>query len=138
MSTYLDAAGAVKEWINSVTGLAGAGGALGIGAVLKNREGAATVPYVFLVELPASLWGGAEHPSMRARLSHQIYGPTRESAAAGATALAEALTILSQGSRVTLPTAGVTLAGADTVDGPQWFPDGEEPRYVLDADYLFL
>jgi hypothetical protein len=138
VTTYLDAAGAVREWINDVTGLAGSNLPLGIGAVLKQREGAASVPYVFLVELGASVWAGAEHSSMRARLSHQVYGPTRESAADGAVALAEAVEILARGTRVALPSAGVTLVGADTVDGPQWFPDGEEPRYVLDCDYLFL
>lgn len=138
MSTHVDAARCAREWINSVTGLVGVGLPLGIGAVFRNREGAATVPYVFLVETSADVWGGSEHPSMRGTISHQIYGPTRESASDGAVALAQALIDLSQGHRAVLPVSGATIVGADNVDGPMWLPDGEEPRYVVEADYLFL
>lgn len=137
MSTYVDAGGAVKEWINSLATLVGPGNPLPLGASLKQREGAASSAYAFLLELPASLWGGEEHPSMRARVSAQLYGPTRQSASDAAMAYAEALMTLMQGARVTLAESGVTLAGADAVDGPQWFPDGEEPRYIVDADFLF-
>jgi hypothetical protein len=139
VSTYVDAGGAVKEWINSLTArLVGAGNPLPLGASLNQREGAASVPYAFLVELPAGLWGGAEHPSMQARISAQVYGPTKKSASDAAMAYAEELMTLVQGARVTLPESGATLAGADNVEGPQWFPDGEEPRYIVEADFLFL
>jgi hypothetical protein len=138
VTTYVDAGGAVKEWVNTYPGLAGAGAPIPMGASLKQRDGAASVPYVYLLELPASLWAGAETPSMRARVSAQVYGPTKESASDAAKAYAEALLTLVLGTRTILPGVGATLVGADNVDGPQWFPDGEEPRYIIDADFLFL
>lgn len=138
MSTYVDAGGAIKEWVNSLSELVGSGHPMPLGASLTQRSGAASVAYAYLVELPATVWGGTEHPSMLARVSAQVYGPTKEAASDAAVAYAEAVMTLMQGRRVTLPTSGVTLAGADNIDGPQWFPDGEEPRYIVDADFLFL
>jgi hypothetical protein len=136
MSTFVDAGGAVKEWVNSLRDLVGAGNPLPLGASLKQREGAASVAYAYLVELPAGLWGGAEHPSMSARVQAQVYGPTKEAASTAAVAYAEAVMTLMQGVRAVLPSSGVVLAGADNIDGPQWFPDGDEPRYIVDADFL--
>lgn len=137
MSTYLDAGGAAKEWINSLTTtLVGPGNPMPLGASLKHRDGALPSAYGYVVELPASLWGGAEHPSMSARIELQIYGPTKESASDAARAYCEELVRLVTGQRVTLP-SGITIVGADNVEGPQWFPDNDEPRYIVDADLLF-
>lgn len=136
MSTYLDAAAALKEWVNDVSGLAGTGGPLPLGASLNRRDGGANVAYGYVVELPSSTWAGAENPSMLGRLSLQIYGPTREAASVGATAYCEALLSLQLGNRVTLP-SGITIVGCDSIDGPSWLPDGDEPRYVVDAELLF-
>lgn len=141
MSTYVDAAATVYAWVNGLTGtLVGAGRPLQLGASYKVHSGVATVAYGVIVELPGFLWGGAEHPSMGARVSMQIYGPTKEAASVAATAYAEALLPLLQGVRATVTLASgqvVTIAGVGSVDGPQWIPDGDEPRYVVDADFLF-
>jgi hypothetical protein len=138
VTTYVDAGGAVKEWVNSYAGIAGQSRALPLGASLKQREGAANSAYAFLVELTASTWGGHEQPSMQARIQAQIYGPTKEAASTAAVAYAEAVMTLVQGVRFYLPVSSVTLVGADNIDGPQWFPDVDEPRYIVDADFLML
>jgi hypothetical protein len=138
VTTYLDAGGAVKEWVNTVSGLTGASNPIPLGASLKQREGAANAAYGYIVELPATTWGGAEHQSLSARIELQIYGPTKEAAATAAVAYCEALMTLVHGQRAILPESGATLVGADNVEGPQWFPDNEEPRYIVDADFLFL
>jgi hypothetical protein len=138
MSTYLDAGGAVKQWVNGLTAtLVGAGNPLQLGVSLKQRDGAATVPYGYLVEMPAQLWGGAEHPSMAASIQLQVYGPTKESASDAALAYCEALIPLVTGARVNLP-SGVSILAVDNVQGPQWFPDGDEPRYIVDCDFYFM
>lgn len=139
MTTFIDGLAAVKLWVNSQTAtLVGPGNPLPLGAVLKQGgvQGAADSTYGFIFELPASTWGGAENASMRSRISMQIYGPTKESACDGAIAYADAVQSLINGARVTL-SGGVTLLGADDLVGPSWLPDGDEPRYVVDADYLF-
>lgn len=137
MTTYLDGAGAVRDWVNSLTAtLVGEGRPLQLGASLKLRDGAATVPYGFLLELPGGLWGGAEHPSMSANLSMQCYGPTKQSACDAAVAYAEALVPLLNGQRVELA-SGATIVGVADITGPTWEPDGNDPRYIVDATYLF-
>lgn len=137
MSTYLDAAGAVRDWINSLTtNLVGEGNPLALGASLKQHSGAATVCYGFLLELSSGQWGGSEHPSMSALMSLQVYGPTRQAACDAAVAYAEALEPLHQGFRASTP-GGTAIAGVSGIDGPSWQPDGDSPRYVVDATFLF-
>jgi hypothetical protein len=142
VTTYVDAVAAVHEWVNAqTTTLVGVGNPLQLGATYKVRDGAALATYAVPFELPASLWGGHENPSMAAPVSMQIYGPTKESAAQAAKAYAEALMPLLQGVRatVTLSTGEVvTIAGVDGISGPQWVPDGNEPRYVVEAGFLFV
>lgn len=139
MSTFLDAAAAVSEWANGLTAtLTGAGRPMPLGLVMKRQSGAADTPYGLIVELPSAVWGGAENGSMRASISVQIYGPTKKSACDAAVAYAEEVETLTHGARIVLPSTGATIVGADGIDGPQWLPDGDEPRYVVDADFYFL
>lgn len=139
MTTYVDAAGAVKEWINSLSAtLVGAGHPMQLGASLKMLTGAQNTPYGYVLEISTGLWGGHENPSMSARISVQVFGPTKQAASDAAVAYAQELMPLLQGQRAYLPEHGVWLAGADNIDGPTWFPGAnEEPRYVVDCDYLF-
>lgn len=137
MATYVDGGGAVRDWINGLTGtLVGAGKPLWLGAVLKYRGGGADKCYGLVVELPGYLWAGAEAPSFGQRISLQVFGPTKEAAALAALAYGDALIPLVTGVPVML-TSGVTILAADNVDGPTWVPDGDEPRYVIDADFAF-
>jgi hypothetical protein len=73
---------------------------------------------------------------MRAVISAQVYGPTRQSASDAAVAYCEALEPLHQGFRANTP-SGVEIVGVESIDGPSWQPDGEDPRYVVDATFLF-
>jgi hypothetical protein len=139
VSTYLDAVGLARDWLNTLTAtLVGPGNPIPLGVTLKQEGpgGGADTVYGFLYELPSQTWGGAEHASMRARLSMQVYGPTKQSATDGAIAYAELLQGLTNGGRVTLG-GGALLLGTDEIFGPSWLPDGDAPRYVVDADWLF-
>jgi hypothetical protein len=137
MPTFVDGAGAVRDWINAQTGtLVGAGAPLWLGATLKYRGGAADRCYGLIVELPGYLWAGAETPSFGQRISLEIFGPTKEATALAAGAYGDALIPLVAGVPAML-TSGVTILCADSVAGPTWVPNGDEPRYVVDADFAF-
>lgn len=129
--TYVDAIGAMAAWINSRTAaLAGAGNPLQLGAHLKRLGGGEPATYAFLEEQFSSRSeDSGENPDMMAALSAQVYGGTREAAAAAATALAEELSTELCGREVAA--AGALLFVADDIQGPSWFPDGDTARYVL-------
>lgn len=131
MSTYADALGAVRLWINGRTGtLVGPGKPLALGAHLKHVQGAGEKTYAFMEEqLSLRSADSPEDPDMMAALSAQVYGGTREAAAAAATALAEEISsqLTGRGTAVT----GALLFAADDIQGPQWVPDGNTPRYLL-------
>lgn len=130
MATYVDAAGAMREWINGQSGLVGAGNPIQLGAHLKDVPGAAPAVYVQIEELPSRASDGAEDPDMLAVLSFQVIGGTRAAATAGAVALAEAL-----GGLNGMPAlvTGAKLWAGDDVQGPFWTPDGDLPRLVVQA-----
>lgn len=132
MSTYVDAAGAARAWINAqTTGLVGAGNPLQKGAHLHHLVGARPAVYTLIEELPAQRSADSpEDPDMMAVLSFQVYGDTREAATAGAVALAEALSGLSG-----MPAfvTGAKLWVSDDIQGPYWAPDGDTPRLILQA-----
>lgn len=143
MTTYVDGAGVIEAWVNSLTStLVGEGRPLQLGVSFRRHEGAARVPYGYLIDLTGTTWGGAENPDFSCRLSLQVYGPTRASASGGAVAYAEALVPLTLCVPVLVPSAGpagqsVKIAWSANIDGPQWLPDIDEPRYVVDADFGF-
>jgi hypothetical protein len=121
------------RWINSLTGsLVGQGRPLVKGASVNQLRGAATACYAWLSQVGGSDAFGAENPDQRARVSAQVYGPTKESAANAAAGLADAISNLS-GDPALLP--GALVLVADAITGPLWAPDGDEPRYLVDADY---
>lgn len=132
MSTYVDAVGALRAWINAqTTGLVGAGNPLQLGAHMRHVQGAAPAVYVLLEELPARQSGdAAEDPDMLAVVSCQVYGGTREAATNGAVALANAIAGLSGMPAVV---TGAKLWASDDVQGPYWSPDGDLSRLILQA-----
>lgn len=137
MATYVDGGGAVRDWINTQTAtLVGAGRPLWLGATLKYRGGAADRCYGLIVELPGFLWAGSETPSFGQRISLQVFGPTKEATWIAAGAYGDALIPLLTGHPVNLA-SGVTILAVDNIDGPSWVPNGEDPRYVIDADFQF-
>lgn len=129
--TYVDAVGAMMAWINSRTAtLVGEGKPLQMGAYLKFQRGGDPVTYVLLEEQFSSRSDdSAENPDMIARLSGQVFGGTREAAAAAATALAEELSTQLCGCQTAVP--GAVLFVSDDIQGPSWFPDGDQPRMLL-------
>lgn len=134
-ATYVNAIGAMKEWINSRTvSLVGPGKPLQFGAHLKHMEGAASACYALLEEQPAyrSL-DSAESPDMMAVLSAQVYGGTREAVTIAAVALAEEIAANLNG--IPVPVTGALILVADDIQGPSWAPDGPDdasvPRLIL-------
>lgn len=131
-TTYADAVGAVKAWINSRTAtLVGEGRPLQKGAEAKQLVGAAPACYAFLSLAGTSQFGGAENPDSAARVQAQIYGPSTLAVALAAAALADEVTTQLAGRWVDVP--GVArMYVADEVAGPADLPDADLPRQVVD------
>lgn len=133
MLTYLDVVGAARDWINSrTTTLVGEGKPLQKGATLKVLDGATPAAHAFLSLLPSigSLIG-AESPTLSARISAQVYGPTLEAVTIASAALAEEITYgLMSPALVLAGTAKIWVS--DDVTGPSDFPDQEWPRHLVD------
>jgi predicted Na+-dependent transporter len=131
--TFTDAEGAVMRWVNAqTTDLVGVGHPLPKGAHVNRLRGAAAACYAWLSQVGGSTSFGVENADQRARISAQIYGPTKEAAAAAAVAYANAVAALG-GAPAAVP--GAVLLAADNVTGPLWAPDFDEPRYLVDADF---
>lgn len=136
--TFVDAEGALKDWVNNQTDLVGRGRPLALGAHLKPLRSPAHGAYVRLLLLSSSPELTAENPVGRARLSGVIHGTTKESAAVAASAYANALLQLN-GRRE--PMGDVVCVIADNITGPQAIDDQDttknQYRYVVDADLYF-
>lgn len=131
--TYVDVIGAARDWINSRTlTLVGDGKPLQKGATLKVLDGATPVCHAYLSLLPSIIPTlGAESPTLAARISAQVYGPTLEAVTIASMALAEEITYgLMSPAMVLSGTAKIWVS--DDVTGPSDFPDGEWPRHLLD------
>jgi hypothetical protein len=130
---YVDAKGAVRDWINAQTvDLVGAGRPLVKGAYLQRLRSPADGCYALL-----SLVGGSpeltpERPWHRARVSAQIYGPTQEATDVAAAAYANAVASL-RGVPVVMGSASCLCA--DGITGPLDAKDADEYRVVVDADF---
>lgn len=130
---FVDAEGVVARWVNAqTTDLVGPGRPLPKGATLRRLHGAAAACYAWLALVGGAPTWGVENPDQRARVSAQVYGPTKEAAAVAAAAYANAVAAL-DGTSVTV--AGGALLVADNLTGPLWAPDRDEPRYLVDADF---
>lgn len=136
--TYVDAEGVVKNWVNAQTfDLVGEGHPLPKGALLNRLQGAAPAAYVALSLVGGTPDMGAEDPDHRARISGSVYGRTKEAASTAAVAYANKVAglALTGSPLVTVQGALVRLLTADSIVGPLWLPDLDEPRYVVDADF---
>lgn len=137
-ATFVDAEGAVRDWINSVSGLTGQGNPISLGAHLKLLRSPAAGSYVRLLLLTSSPELTAENPVGRARISGTVYGGTKEAASKAATAYANALASLNG---VRTPMGNVICLVADNIVGPQAINDQEtdknQYRYLVDADLYF-
>lgn len=132
--TYVDAVGAVKDWVNSRTDtLTGAGNPLQKGAFATRLTGAGDVCYAFLTVVGAGTVG-AENPVMSARVSAQVYGPSVKAVADAAAALADEISNELAGRWADVP--GARLFVGDDISGPSDQPDYDLPRQVVDFSVL--
>lgn len=135
-TTYVDAVGAARTWINSRTAtLVGVGKPLQKGAYLRDHDGTADVCYAVLTMLPATTnGGGAESPQMFARISASVYGPTLEAITNASVALADEISthLAGQWTTVTVPSGQVQIWAGDDISGPSDLPDGNLPRHIVD------
>jgi hypothetical protein len=131
MRTYVNALGAVIDWINGRGGLVGPGNPLQKGAHFKRLRGAAVATYALCEEMLISGRSddSPENPDQVAVIAAQVYGGTREAATTAATALcAELESGLSGPPQVV---GGAVLRAVADIQGPAWAPDGVTPRLLV-------
>jgi hypothetical protein len=139
LAPFVDAEGAFKDYLNTLTGtLVGQGKPLAHGAHLKPLRSPAAGAYVWLTLISGSPSLTAENPVGRARISGLIYGATKEAASKGATAYANLLASL-DGKRT--PMRDVICLTSDNIQGPSLVNDQDSTknqyRYLVDADLFF-
>ena len=138
---WVDAEGAVREWVNSRTvDLVGQGNPILLGAHLDRLRSPARGVYVWLLRVGGGQALTAERPADRARISASIYGLTKESAAAAAVAYANALEQL-QGRPTPMGPSAVCLT-VDSITGPLATDPAQVSedrfRYLVDADFYLV
>jgi hypothetical protein len=135
-TTFVDAIGATRAWINSrTTTLVGPGKPLQKGVHLRELDGAADTCYAYLTMLPGTgLGGGAESGWMTARVSAQVYGPSLEAVTTASVALADEIAtgLCGQWAEVTVGGNPVRIWVGDDITGPSDLPDGNLPRHIVD------
>lgn len=136
----VDAEGAVREWINSLTeNLVGPGNPLQLGAHFERLRSPARGSYALLYRIGGGDALTAEHPYDQARISATIYGATKASACAAAVAYANAVKAVN-GRPVVMGDAVCQVV--DNVAGPQALDrDGSgatEYRYLVDCDFFLV
>lgn len=140
-TSYVDAVGALREWLNGrTTTLVGPGNPLQKGVHLRHLTGAGSACYGFMTLLPGTyLPLGAESPVIISRISIQVYGPSLEAVTAGSVALADELCEGLKGApqTVTLPNGThVKIHVTDDLTGPSDFPDNDYPRHIIDFNVV--
>lgn len=133
-TSFVDAEGLAADWLNRQADIVGEDRPLPKGAHLSARlTGALSACYALLMQVGGSTANGAENPDQVARISAQIYGPTKAAAATAAAVYADALANRLAG-RPFVTVAG-TILFVDNISGPTWSPDFDEARYLVDADF---
>jgi hypothetical protein len=135
VDAFLDIEGAHRAWVNSLTTtLVGRGHPLALGAHLRRLRSPASGTYALI----SSVGGGdewtAESTTGWARISASIYSATsKQNAAYAAAAYANVLRLIPI-LRPVLTAQGVQLVAVDSITGPLYSPDGDEERYLVDAE----
>jgi hypothetical protein len=132
-TTYLDTEGAVRDWVNSQSALVGAGHPLPLGAQLKRLRSPFRGSYVLLSRVGGSPDPGQEANVDQALISGSVYGTTKQAAAVSAAAYANLLASAT-GLPVAVPVG--RLIAVTAVTGPNYIPDGDEERYLVDGVFL--
>jgi formaldehyde-activating enzyme involved in methanogenesis len=129
-----DAEGAVREWLNGLTELVGAGHPLEKGAHLETLRSPMKGSYAVLTRIGG---GFAVPPDLlydRARISATIYGVTKWGAAQGAIAYGNAIAAL-RGHRTHLHGDVYCVFVSDIVGPTNVSPNVKDPQYTVDADF---
>jgi hypothetical protein len=142
-TTYVDAVGAARAWINSRTGtLVGGDNPLAKGAHLRYLDGAADKCYAYLsLQTGTGNGGGAETGWMSARISAEITGPTLEAVTRASVQLADELFTYLTGApaRVTLTDGVAQLCVVDEISGPFDYQDGSDlPKHIVDFTLILM
>ncbi len=132
---FTDAEGLLRTWLASLSDLVGAGQPLEAGAHLTRLRSPYTQCWALLSAVGGDDQWFADAGSHRARISASVYGPTRRAAANAAVAYANALRRIPAAKP---SVAGVRLDSVDNIAGPIYIPDGEDHRYLLDADLYLI
>jgi hypothetical protein len=121
----------VRDWVNAQTALTGPGHPLELGAHLKRLRSPFRGSYLLLSRVGGGPEGAEEINVDRARISGSVYGVTKQTAAAAAVAYANLLVATTLTPQI--PVTGGRLAAVTDIAGPNYLPDGDEERYVVDA-----
>lgn len=138
LAAFVDAEAVVREWINSRTGtLVGVGKPIPKGCHINRLRSSQAGAYVMAIRIGGYDDAG-DAPIDYARMTLEVRASQRQAAAAAATALANELRTVLDGTQVTVDVNGATrrILGVDGIVGPSYYPDGDEERYVVDALFL--
>lgn len=137
-SVSVDAEGALRFWLNSVTTLVGPTGPVSLGFFLELQRSKNSGTYGQLGRLAGADAFGVEAPADMARITCSIFSTTRQAAAAGAVAYANTLRTLSV-VKPSLAEYDAVIRLADNISGPLWVPNLDKalPQYLVDADIYF-
>ena len=132
---------AVRAWVNTYPGLAGAGNPLAMGAFLRSQRSPASGAYAVLTSLPAQ--GAAavaeDGAVSTVRVGALVYAGTVEAAEAAAAAYTSAVESLT-GKPAPMGDSGVVCLVSDNVEGPAYIEQpadsGEEHCFSVNADFV--
>lgn len=136
LDAFCDAEGVLKLWLAADDALVGTGNPIPAGVHLTRLRAPYTQAWALL-----SLIAGDDQwfagPTHRARISASVYGPTRLAANAAAVAYANTLRRIGA-ERPVVEGTGRQLVASAAITGPLYIPDGEDERYLVDADVFLV
>jgi hypothetical protein len=132
-AAFVDDEALAAEWINASSIAGDNGGVVTKGAHLQRLRTAAPGSFIVLSSLPGTDGGGDVNIHL-ARVSAGIYGASKADAKASAVAYAN---LLRTADGLPAVLTGARLFVVEDISGPFWIPDGAEPRYAVDATFVF-
>lgn len=134
---FTDAEGVLKTWLVSRDSLVGPGNPLPAGVHLVRLRSPYTAAWALLSSVGGDDDWLPDSASHRARLSASVYGPTRLAANTAAVAYANTLRRIPS-ERPFVDGTGRQLVAVAAITGPLYIPDGDDERYLVDADIYLV
>jgi hypothetical protein len=129
---FCDDEALVQQWVNASAIAGSQGGVVVKGAHLQKLRTGASGSFIVLSSLGGD--DGDGEPNLHyARVSAGVYGASKADAKTAALAYANLLRTVAAPVALT----GARLYAVESIDGPTWVPDGPEPRYAVDATFVF-